>query len=274
MRITASTCPSRSRSIQPVVTGILAVASLISHRSAYAQPSSTIASVSPDSVRSTITVEPARAKRMDAALESLSHKGRSIRMSAGAWSLLAGGLEIAGGVVTAFPPSSIQRHLQLGLIPPVLLALGSASVVAGIYALSATTTDEERYARWRALNAVDERTLARFEGELAAEAQLCRRLRIAQGVASIGVAVGGAAILAITPFTKLRSDAAEIAYLLGGTYVLLGVWQAITQLAGESANEVAYHRYQTGVDTDAAKALRLYPVLATSGAGASLAGAF
>jgi hypothetical protein len=213
--------------------------------------------------------DPVRVQRMSAWLAELSRRGESSHLSAGGFQLLLAGMGLAAGAIFAFNPQ-YANTVDRGFDATIIFVLGAGTLASAIYTLSSSpTTDQLRYARWRALPSVDAVTLARFEGELAAEAAVGRQVRIMSGVSSIGIAAGGAAIVGITPLSRMQGDAVAVAYVFGATYALLGLWGAIASLTGESPHEHAYHAYEAGKSPESAK-VAFSPVLARGGGGMQL----
>lgn len=214
----------------------------------------------------------ARAKLMEQWLAELSRMGAASNTRAGLFGLLVAGAGFGAGTMVALDrdaPNSVERGLVAGLF----FGAGAASLAGAIHSFAyARTSDEQRYARWRLLPYVDAVTLARFEGELAAEAAVGRQRRLAAGAGYIGLAAGGALVLGITPLSRMHGDAANVAYIVGAVDVVIGVWFAITNLAGESPNEAVYRQYQEGKSPErAAMRFAITPVLARDAAGMGFA---
>jgi hypothetical protein len=216
-----------------------------------------------------------RVEHMNEWLAELSRQGAHSHIGGGLFGLLLGGVSIAGGMFVAFERDA-SNDLARGVSGGILIGVGTIYVTSAIYSFTAPpTTDELRYARWHALRSVDDPTLARFEGELAAEAAVGRQLRLRSGVESIGLAAGGAVLLTVTPLSRMHGDAAGVAYVVGAFDVAVGTLTAILSLAGESPNETAYRLYQEGKSPEhASNKLAVTPVLARTGAGIGIAGTF
>src|SRR5262249_41843802 len=114
--------------------------------------------------------------------------------------------------------------------------IAASDVVAGVaFGLCATqlylaiaecawpSTHEERFRSWRALTHIDQVTLARFEGELAAQAGLARSRRRVAVAADVGLIATGGALLALALTSDLDRRTQETIGLSGGAALLLGV---------------------------------------------------
>jgi hypothetical protein len=214
----------------------------------------------------------ARVEHMDAWLATLAGSGARVR-AIGVLYFAVGGVSAAVGLWLGSDDASEGREERVVALA-ILESLAAIELTKSVYQLAfADRRESLRYERWRALPAVDALTLARFEGELQAEAAIDRQYRIESGFGNIGLAAGGVALLAITPFTHAGRDAAAT-YVIGGINVVLGVWGAIANLAGESTGERAWRSYREGKLPEQAAATRfgVFPMLARRSAGVVLAG--
>jgi hypothetical protein len=201
-----------------------------------------------------------RVDRLEDALEDLS----AAEVSSATWSavsnFIAGGLLVGYGTWVLVEHAATDEDDSSALAAGgFALSIGGMSLALAVHALFARSTDDLRLERWRVLRAkglIDDRALARFEGELAAEAQVTRWTRTVTGVAYIGVAASGAAMIALAAAGKVPSGLRDFAYIEGGFLVALGVWQSTANLAGTWRTEDIVRRY---LDGEAAPSLSLAP---------------
>jgi uncharacterized membrane protein len=194
-------------------------------------------------------------QRLEYALQDVSETGGTNAtwgavanvVTGSAWAALGAWVLIAHSDADE-DPSSIE-------VGTVALATGGSLLIAGVYGLAAPpTADRRRLERWNALRAqglIDAEELARFEGELAAEAEVARRSRVVSGVSHIGAATGGAAVIALAAAGQVADGSRWFAYVMGGSMVAVGVGQAIVKLCGSSATEDAWRRYQSSTSAGA-----------------------
>lgn len=210
-----------------------------------------------------------RAKRLGAWLEELAVA--SSNGTAGVLRIVSGSAVVTEGSYMAFHRDQGSDRWERGALSSALLAFGVLDIVGGIYYLAGPDPDKERIARWRALGQVDAITLARFEGELAAEAAVAHTLRLMGAVNGFGLAAGGAVTLGLTPISKLHGNAATFAYIASAVFMVVGLWDGIGGLVGEAPSERAYRRYTQG-DSVERSAIRLHvtPMLAATGAGVAV----
>jgi hypothetical protein len=215
-----------------------------------------------------------RIELMDAWLTSLDRTQRVSRLAGGIGAIVLGGLDIAGGCLVAFRGTP-SDHWERPALAAVMLGSGVGMLAGAISLLANPSSDETRYARWRAFAHIDALTLAHFEGELAADAASAHTSRLVDGTYYLGVAAGGALTLALTPLAKFEGSARSVSYALGGIGLAVGVWQALVKFLVESSTERAYRLYQAGHTPEHAQnRLSVTPLFATAGAGASLTGNF
>jgi hypothetical protein len=216
-----------------------------------------------------------RRARLGAWLANLSQIESIGRITGGIWDLVLGGTEIGLGVAVAFPSASSSRGPERAALSALFIGLGAGTFAGALVTLARPEVDAERYARWQTLGAVDAVTLARFEGELAAVAESAHQRRISGSIASFGLALGGAAVLGLTPFTRFKDGAAELAYSLGAAYVVIGAVEGIAALVFESPRERAYRLYRSGQGPEAAhNGVRVAPFFAALGGGVALRAGF
>ncbi|HKP59392.1 MAG TPA: hypothetical protein VJV78_21860 [Polyangiales bacterium] len=119
----------------------------------------------------------------------------------------------------------------------VMLSLlnGSFGLVSGIALATTTSAAEERLERWRATRRsgeLDPITLARFEGELAAQARSDYGDRFwLSNFAWLATAISGGAMLALTAATADTKDERVGGYLMSGVFLSIS---AVNLLFAES----------------------------------------
>jgi hypothetical protein len=186
-----------------------------------------------------------RVEHMNEWLATLSRLDRRSQRTAAAFTLAAGAVGAAVGVWFASDREPSHDSVDRGAAIALVELAAAIELTSGVYQLTwAQSRGELRYARWRALPSVDALTLAHFEGELEAEAAIGRQYRLEAAVGGVGLALGGAGLLALTPF--FGGVVSILAYALGGAQVAVGVWRAITQFTGESGAERALRLYREG----------------------------
>ena len=222
----------------------------------------------------------ARADRMQHALEQLAAGNDPVKVRSTIIDLLAGGGLLGYGAWVALAGDSLGDSGHRTALSGFSMMLGGLLFAEGVRGVVGfDTTDEQRlsrFARERAAGALDALALARFEGELRAEAALAAQIRVMNGVAFVGTASAGAALLAFALSSQLHDGARTAAYFWGGALVATGVWQAISNLCGESDSERAWRQYQQGEPAHAAARarLRLGADLGPGAAALSIAGRF
>jgi hypothetical protein len=212
---------------------------------------------------------------MRATLEYASKREGSACTSGAIWGLVEATVILSGGALVAFTGETSRNATERPILTGLLLGIGASLFASSLRSFGCNSTDVRRYERWQKSPSVDGRTLARFESELVTEAEFARMSRVSSGVANIGMAVGGALLVGLTPLAKLDGDAATMSYAFGGGLALVGTLGAIFALSGESLNERVYRVYQSAEPIEQAS-LRWYllPVLTPHGGGAGLVGRF
>jgi len=198
-------------------------------------------------------------ERLEKALEDLRDAGASSATSGVLSNFVAGSASVGLGTwVLVAHADSDEDDSSVGA-GVLAIAMGGAWLALAVHGWFAPSTDELRLDRWRALRArelIDDRALARFEGELAAEAEIARLIRTGKGVAYIGVAAAGAGVIALAAADQVASGSRGLAYLEGGMLVAFGLWQSIANLAGSSYTEDIVRRYH---ESEAAARVSLEP---------------
>jgi hypothetical protein len=164
------------------------------------------------------------------------------------------------------------------LVSGALIGLGGGLLANTLHGIGRETTDQPRLKRFRAARAagpIDRISLASFEAEVRAEVDIARYQRVVAGVQSIGLAVGGAGIIAIAAgVADFTDDGRLVAGVLGGTYLVLGTWQAIAMLTGESFYERTQREYEQASAAAPPTTLRVAPSVGPSAFGLSLSATF
>ncbi|HMI92875.1 MAG TPA: hypothetical protein VK509_15980 [Polyangiales bacterium] len=269
----------RSNSIVRVVIALLLIAGVCAHASAQAVPAATPAPAAQRIVPAQVAAHDLA--KLDSALATLAELSES-SPAAGVVSIIGGGILIAGGAYFALQGSESESdgdQAARGIASAVVLGLGGASVAVGIRRMDYLSTDGRRLARFRAAVArggMDAITFARFEGGLLAEGEIARQNRLAGGVAQLGLSVGGAGALTIAIAAQDIGDDARLGLgVLGGIYLVYGLWQGVVALTVESRVEQIVRQYtQTHAPASPTTEVALSPTVAPSGLGLALHGAF
>jgi hypothetical protein len=212
-----------------------------------------------------------QSERMQRGLQALSRSGDAALTWSAVISLIAGGGLIGYGTWVAVDGDSLGQSGHRTALSATMLMLGGLVFANGLRAIvGIATPDEERFARFQAESArgaIDAIAIARYEGELRAEAEIARQIRELNGVAFIGTASAGAGVLVLAATSQFKGDARTAAWFWGGALVASGVWQAIANLTGASASERVWRAYQSGArDPGAAIARVTLAPLATRNA--------
>lgn len=181
-------------------------------------------------------------------LEELSRIG-SLTQSVGSIAgIVVGGLTVAYGVSVAVAGDELGQTSGRAALSGLALSGGAVVIARGIHALVAVDNrDQQRFQRLQALEAegrADAATLARFEGEFAAEADSARAARIAAGFSSLAVAAGGGALIAFGASPELQGNAQSAAFVFGGSLLGLGLLQSVASFLVASPHERAWDRYR------------------------------
>ena len=203
----------------------------------------------------------AQIERMQLSLEALSQAGDSAITWSAAISLISGSALLGYGTWVAVDGDSLPQSGHRTALSATMLMLGGLVFASGMRsAFGITTTDQERFARWqreRALGVPDQLAIARYEGELRAEAAIARQIRIMNGVAFIGTGAAGLGVLAFAIAGEFQHHARTAAWFWGGALLSTGTWQAIQNLTGESKSERVWNAYHGGVDNPGSALARL-----------------
>lgn len=222
----------------------------------------------------------AQIERMQLSLEALSQAGDSAITWSAAISLISGSALLGYGTWVAIDGDSLPQNGHRTALSATMLMLGGLVFASGMRsAIGITTTDQERFARWqreRALGMPDQLTIARYEGELRAEAAIARQIRIMNGVAFIGTGAAGLGVLALAVTAQFQHDARTAAWFWGAALLGTGTWQAIQNLTGESKSERVWNAYHGGVQNPGAAlaSMKFTPALEKRGLGVRVAAKF
>jgi hypothetical protein len=218
----------------------------------------------------------ARKERLGRWLQYLEQRGHGQRVGNAIWQFVDAGVLITWGVSLALRrPDQGTNNWPWIATTAISLGLGAANILGAVNSLTLESIAEDRYAHWSALTEIDDVTIGRFEGELAAQAATGRRLRISTGFSSIALAMGGAAVLVLTPTVELTTHGRIGSYAAGGAILAYGIWDAIMKLTGESHDERMWRSYEAGANPEQASAqLHVTPLFAANGGGMALSGQF
>jgi hypothetical protein len=196
--------------------------------------------------------------------------------------ILVDGMVIAAGALLVLDGSDAEddnTQLARGVGGALLMGLGASSMAMGLRRFDYDTTDTRRLARFRTIAArgpIPPLAFARFEGELIMQADLARVSRLSNGVGGLGLAVGGAGALTLGLAADNAGSRARVFMgVLGGAYLLTGLWAGILSLTSETEVESIVRAYieRRLRKLRAAQSARR-PILAPSGLGLSLQVAF
>ncbi len=191
-----------------------------------------------------------RTRLMEGWLVALEDKTRSTAMSSGVLVTAAGAIEVGLGSYLVLSQDDSGRSSSRAAWGTLFLTVGALGLATGIYSIAIVPRAATRLSRWaerRAAGPMDELTLARFEGELAAEARFACQQRVANGVGGIGIATGGAALAAFTAVSGVEDGARNFGYVMGGVFAAAGTAMALATLLSESAAERAWRLYRAGI---------------------------
>jgi hypothetical protein len=173
-----------------------------------------------------------------------------------------------GAVVTFVKDDEFGSDLGRAVAATGSVLIGAPSLALGIRGLSgATSVDEDRFVRFeraRAAGRLSPTEVARYEGELREEAEYGRKARITGGVAEVGLAAGGATLIAFAATSPSFGDARYLVYVEGGWMLLIGTIDGISKLTGESAGEREWRSYQHDVPSEPTGTVRIGFVPAVS----------
>jgi hypothetical protein len=222
----------------------------------------------------------AQTARMQNALAALSHSGDSAIAWSAAISLISGGALIGYGTWVGLNADTLGETGHRTALSATMLMLGGLVFASGMRGvIGMTTTDQERFERWqreRALAVPDQLAIARYEGELRAEAAIARQIRMMNGVAFIGTAAAGLGVFALAVTAQLQGDARTAGWFWGAALLGTGTWQAIQNLTSESKSERVWNAYHGGVE-DPGKAIariKIMPAVERRGLGLRVAARF
>jgi hypothetical protein len=228
----------------------------------------------------TLPASDAQIERMQLAIEALGHSGDAAITWSAVISLISGSALLGYGTWVAVDGDSLPQNGHRTALSASMLMLGGLVFASGMRsAIGITTTDRERLERWqreRALSVPDQLSIARYEGELRAEAAIARQIRLMNGAAFIGTAAAGLGVFALAVTGQFQREARTAAWFWGAALLGSGTWQAIANLTGESKSERVWNAYHGGVD-DPGKALarlRLTPTIERRTFSLRMAGRF
>jgi hypothetical protein len=201
------------------------------------------------SVSSALThaVDTRRMARLESSIVELAEADTIARTWGGVGSVLLGGVVIAAGVLVAVEDdASWGEGGGRAALSGVALATGAGMVAAAIYRWVADTPAEERLARWLELRRsarVDSLELGRFEGELAAEAELARAQRRLGAAGALGLVAGGGTLIGFAASSALEGDSKSAGIAVGAIAAALGAAQIAALLLIDSPAERAWQHY-------------------------------
>lgn len=192
-------------------------------------------------------VDARRMARLESSIVELAEADAIGRTWGGVGSVLLGGVVIAAGVLVAVDDdASWGRGGGRAALSGVALATGAGMVAAAIYRWVANTPGEERLARWlelRRSSRLDSLEFGRFEGELAAEAELARSQRHLGAAGALGLVAGGGTLIGLAASSALEGDSQSAGYTVGTIAAILGAAQTAALLLIDSPAERAWQHY-------------------------------
>ncbi len=280
---------NRSSSVDPMLkepmpspnsTSLLVAALLVTLASpgpALAQPSIDLAPPtdapedapsSEDAPPSSRLADPALVARMEAQLVQRAHGDEVSGVVNGVIGLGFGGVLIGGSIWLAL---DVGAFGGFGGPSPILitsLAVAPMMIASGIYSLIGIRSNTDRLLRWRAamdgeLSAIE---LARFEGELRAEANAARVSRWGSFALGVGILVGGViAMILGGALDGFDDDFRAITIGGGGGFVAIGGVLMGTSFL-ESSVEQMWNQYRRG-DAAQIAGFSIRPVFGLGGVG-------
>lgn len=192
------------------------------------------------------------ASHLDQWLRVHEERAEGARLESGLVGLGLGAVETGLGLWLMLDDATFGPLRERGLIGAATIGIGVSALAIALYELFTTSFASLRRQRWRLAleGGLDERELGRFEGELRAEAEVGRFLRmvgIATGIANAGA---GIAALLTTALAPLSDDDRIGGYVIGGTLALAGLVGSLTSLLIDSDAEVDWRLYSSGHGPD------------------------
>jgi hypothetical protein len=194
-------------------------------------------------------VEARRVDRLEASIAELAYAEKLGRRWGGVASVVLGGALIVVGVLIAVEDEGGWGTRGRAAVSGGIWAAGAASIGSALYRWSCETPAERRLARWseqRSDGKLDLFEFARFEGELASEAELAGQGRGLSAVGGFALIAGGAGMIALGASGEIGDDAATSAYIWGGVLAGLGVIQSVSLFLVDTPAERAWRHYSEG----------------------------
>lgn len=202
-----------------------------------------------------------RSEQLRIGIEELARLGSASQLYGSIGSIVVGGLSTAYGVSVALDHEALGRTADRAALSGVALSAGAVMIARGVYnLLSPDNTDADRLERFKLESSrgpLDAEALARFEGELAAEAQLAHVQRIGGGVSAFALAAAGGTLIAFGATSKLEGSAESAAFIAGGTFLGLGLLQGAAALFIPSPHERVWQNYEGMRMADASSLVRI-----------------
>jgi hypothetical protein len=200
------------------------------------------------------------ADRLEAALVEHAHASRRMQNWAAASEIVVAGVLAWGGVRMATDKADGwgTSRASLGL-SSLFIALGASALATAITRFVTEETSERRLERWNELSDSekhDPKRRARFEGELAAEADLTHAYRLSAVPIGIGFVAGGGVTfgLAAAEFSgPVRMDG----YILASCALAVGAVEIVMSVWTETLAQKIWRRYNEPNSRDALGVLHL-----------------
>jgi len=220
--------------------------------------------------------EPDPVLRLEGWLRLHDERARLGRMLLGVLSLTLGAVAGAGAVWAY----TLDDPGARGAVGSVLVLGAVFQITLGIAMFHVTFPQEDRLARWRAIQqqrGLTEVEVAAFAGEFFMEAEAEHFSRTVMAIVGLGMAAGGAGAIGLGLATGLTDDELLLAVTFGGSFVVFGGVLGALALLVESPIEREWRRYQEGHtprDPDNPMTIIASPILGPNLVGAALGASF
>lgn len=200
-------------------------------------------------------IERARADRLEAALVEHAHVTRVRETFAGIGSVVISAVLITAGILVATDSSGWGRSEASAALTGIFFTTGAGSLAGAIGHWVGDTPAERRLGRWQGLSDAQRRQAdirGRFEGELQSEAEVTGALRVSAVPGSVGLVLGGGALIGAGASDAFHGDAQSTAFVIGGISAGIGALRLVSSLWTRTLAEKIWLRYQQGLLPDGA----------------------
>ena len=212
-------------------------------------------------------------ERLGAWIEYTSNQARDQRRLLGTSLTVLGPVAMTAGIllyVSSAAPSGVERTLGAGLI-----MAGGLNTSLGIVGLAKRTDAELLFERWLTANKsrLTLQQFGRFEGELRSASERARRAVLVGRWTSLGLALTGGVVLALTPVADFGGGSRATGYAIGGMALGVGLL-GFTVSFGRSDEIENWIAYQQGRQPPVARTWKASPMVGRGIVGAQLTGRF